>query len=99
MRCTNTGTTIWLGPEALEDVGCVRLGSHLYDTEMRLLSFEMPRHPLPISIPPGKSYDAVASFGPLPSGVYVLAFDLVSEFVTWFEALGTVPATIRVLVR
>jgi SAM-dependent methyltransferase len=99
VRCTNTGRALWLGPEAFEYAGSVRLGPHLYDKDMRLLDFEMPRHSLPGPIPPGQAYDKTASIGPLPSGEYVLTFDLVAEFVTWFEALGTIPATARVRVR
>jgi SAM-dependent methyltransferase len=99
VRCSNTGDAAWLGAEAVKGMGSVRVGPHLYDGGMRLLNFEMRRTILPERVAPGDSVDATVAIGPLAPGEYVLTFDLVAEFVTWFEARGFVPPKLRVSVR
>lgn len=98
VRCVNTGSAIWLASNDYEDVGNVKVGPHLYDGDTRLINFEMPRWKFSREVLPGDSYDTTASIEPLPPGEYVLMFDLVAEHVTWFEALGTVPASVRLKV-
>jgi hypothetical protein len=66
---------------------------------MRLLNFEVPRKILVERVAPGESVNAVVRIGPLAPGEYIVTFDLVAEFVTWFEALGTVPPQLRVSAR
>jgi SAM-dependent methyltransferase len=99
VRCTNTGEAVWLGPEAYQQVGSVRIGPHLYDRDMRLITFDMPRHLLPRRMLPGESCDEDVCIGPLPTGDYIVAVDLVAELVAWFEMLGTVPPKVTIRVR
>jgi hypothetical protein len=101
VQCINTGEAVWLGPEAYQQVGSVRIGPHLYDGDMRLITFDMPRHLLPRRVLPGESCDEVVCIGPLPTGDYIVTVDLVAELVAWFESLGlgTVPPKLNLAVR
>jgi SAM-dependent methyltransferase len=97
VECVNTGTAVWLGADAYKDVGSVRLGPHLYDDRMRLIEYELMRHPLGRLLPGERSRERV-SIGPLAPGNYILTFDLVAEHVTWFECVGLVPPPLSVTV-
>jgi hypothetical protein len=99
VRCTNIGAAVWLGQDAYQNVGSVRVGPHLYDANMKLLNFEVLRHELPQAVLPAQSTDEFVQFAPLPPGEYVLTFDLVAEFVCWFESLGHVPPRVNIAVR
>ena len=99
VRCLNTGRAVWLACDTHNDVGTVKLGPHLYDGEMHLLQYEVPRFPLPRNVGPGETCEAVAPLPALPPGSYVFTFDLVAEDVIWFEVAGTIPAQVRVSVQ
>jgi SAM-dependent methyltransferase len=99
LNCTNSGQAVWLSSHAQGDIGTVKLGAHLYDHRMRLINFELLRCLLPRDVLPGESCDITAQIPALPQGAYVITFDLVSEHITWFEALGTIPAELRVDIR
>jgi SAM-dependent methyltransferase len=77
--------------------GAVHLGSHLFDRQGRLLERDYSRHLLTEDARPVKPGDALSFKTTLASakqGSYVLEFDLVSEWVCWFEANGS--QTVRV---
>jgi SAM-dependent methyltransferase len=97
--CTNTGQAVWLSAHTHRDIGTVKLGAHLYDHEKRLINFELLRCLLPRDVRPGESCEVNAHIPRLPEGTYLITFDLVSEHITWFEALGTAPAELRIEVR
>lgn len=72
--------------------GAVHLGSHLFDGQGRLLERDYSRHLLTEDARPVKPGDVVSFKTTLAApkqGGYVLEFDLVSEWVCWFEANGS----------
>jgi SAM-dependent methyltransferase len=99
VRVKNIGEALWLPSDA--NVGPVRFGARL--TDARGASKDFLRHPLSKAdedgIWPGQevTFDVV-----LPviaeRGRYRIEFDLVSEYVTWFQANGsqTVPLDLEV---
>ncbi|HET9370392.1 MAG TPA: hypothetical protein VFO19_09095, partial [Vicinamibacterales bacterium] len=92
----NTGGATWLHENGGAIFGVVRLGTHLYDGRGDLLAIDHSRHELPQSVAPGETIAMTASV-PLPGPTaYRLTFDLVAEGVTWFENLGSRPATVEV---
>lgn len=97
VRCANTGNAVWLGPDAYQYVGSVRLGPHLYDANMRLIEFELTRQTLQ-KVLPGERLETGVWIGPLPAGNYILTIDLVAEFVAWFELVGAVPPRLELTV-
>jgi SAM-dependent methyltransferase len=85
----NTGTAAWLNTNS-EIFGIVRLGSHLFEADGRLISIDHSRHDLPRPVEPGEALDLRVEV-PLPAAParYRLVFDLVAEGVAWFENLGS----------
>ena len=72
--------------------GAVHLGSHLFDRQGHLLKRDYSRHLLTEDARPVKPGDMLSFETTLASpkqGSYVLEFDLVSEWVCWFEANGS----------
>jgi ubiquinone/menaquinone biosynthesis C-methylase UbiE len=93
----NTGEATWLH-ETQGFVGTVRVGCHLFTPEIVLLNLDFSRHNLPRSVGPGEEL-TVSIDVPAPEvGQFVLAVDLVSEGVTWFENVGSRPALVSVAV-
>jgi SAM-dependent methyltransferase len=92
---TNTGDAHWLHTNA-EIFGIVRLGTHLYDGQGRLLSVDFTRHDLPEPVEPGRTLGLAAEIVLPAPGAYRLALDLVAEGVTWFENVGSVPVHVNV---
>jgi SAM-dependent methyltransferase len=86
----NSGSARWL-TENVHGVGVVKVGTHLYDEEGRLLNFDFTRHSFAHDILPGRSVQVEAVIKFETRGRYRLAFDLVSEQVIWFENLGSQP--------
>jgi SAM-dependent methyltransferase len=92
----NTGTAAWLHANS-EIFGIVRLGSHLFHADGRLIAIDHSRHDLSRSVEPGETL-AMRVHVPLPDGPgrYRLVFDLVAEGVTWFENTGSRAVEIEV---
>ena len=77
--------------------GAVHLGVHLFDRKGRLLERDYSRHLLTQDarpVQPGETLQFKTTLASPPKGSYVLEFDLVSEWVCWFEANGS--KTVRV---
>jgi SAM-dependent methyltransferase len=92
---TNTGTARWLHTNS-EIHGIVRLGTHLYEEDGRLLAIDHSRHDLPRAVDPGSTVTMAVEV-PVPADRGCrLAFDLVAEGVTWFETGGSTPVTVTV---
>ena len=90
---TNTGTASWLDTNS-QIFGIVRLATHLYDGDGKLLDIDFSRHELPVPVSPGETITmSVEEYLP-GSGRYRLAFDLVAEGVTWFENVGSTPVVV-----
>ena len=94
----NTGEARWLH-ENSEIFGIVRLGSHLYDGDGRLLSIDYSRHNLSASVAPGGELTMDVEVNLPGAGRFELVFDLVAEGVSWFENQGSQPVKLRVQVR
>lgn len=95
---TNSGRATWLPRNAPR--GAVLLGCRLFDASGALLNVDYFRHPLTPgegrSIAPGETVTVDMSV-PLPGkGRYILEWDLVSESVGWFSAVGLVPARVQI---
>ena len=95
----NTGESLWLPSSAFR--GPVRIGVHLYDAAMQLVDISYARIDLPTEdgVPPGGTVAGRFELAAPTAGSYVLAFDLVSESVAWFETNGTIPAEVPLTVR
>ena len=101
----NLGPVPWLDPASTGNTpphhGAVRLGYRWW----------WPRSPLPVAgssaradlqrpLPPGESATlTLLVTAPAAAGSYTLQFDLVQEFVSWFEAKGAAQLVVPVRVE
>jgi SAM-dependent methyltransferase len=87
----NVGTTIWLPTTAPR--GPVHLGIHLLNAEGLLINRDYSRHDLTPgegrAVMPGEFVSFSAAIPAPARGNYILEFDLVSEYVCWFENNGS----------
>jgi len=90
---TNTGTASWLNTNS-QIFGIVRLATHLYDGDGKLMEIDFSRHELPVPVSPGETITMSVEEHLPGSGRYRLAFDLVAEGVMWFENVGSKPIMI-----
>jgi SAM-dependent methyltransferase len=94
LHVENVGRAAWLTTNA-HDIGIVRVGTHLYDWNTKLIAIDHSRHNLPRAVKPGESFDLVIEV-PLPAdGDFVVGIDLVAENIIWFEHVGSKPLTVR----
>jgi hypothetical protein len=88
VSATNTGRARWL-PQAAP-AGAVAVGVHLEDERGRMIDYDWARIPLidgrSFDLPPDSTTDQPFRLPALAPGHYRLAFELVSEHVTWFGA-------------
>jgi len=98
LEAVNTGAARWLA-ETANDVGAVKVGIHLYTASRQLVNLDFHRWKLTRSVDPGEKFLASIEV-PAPSeeGEYVLAVDLVSEGVCWFENIGSQPILVSLRV-
>lgn len=92
---TNTGDASWLNQNS-EIFGLVRLASHLYDGEGRLIAVDYSRDDLPAPVAPGEHVHMTIHFRLPGKGRYRATFDLVAEGVTWFENVGSQPVDVAI---
>ena len=90
---TNTGEASWLNTNSAI-FGIVRLATHLYDGDGKLINIDFSRHELPVPVSPGETVTMSIEEHLPGSGRYRLAFDLVAEGVTWFENVGSTPIVV-----
>ncbi len=94
LEIANTGQAVWLSTNT-HALGIVRVATHLYDAAARLMAIDHSRHDLPHDVKPGESITMNIEV-PLPrDGSFVVAIDLVSEGVIWFENLGSRPLMVK----
>jgi SAM-dependent methyltransferase len=93
LRIRNSGAADWLHVNT-KDIGVVKIGTHLYNSNEDLLDLDFSRHLLPSRIPPGTDFEQTIRLKIGRSGRYQLKVDLVSEGVCWFENLGSKPASV-----
>ncbi|CAN5559101.1 hypothetical protein BH20ACI3_BH20ACI3_18560 [soil metagenome] len=95
LRVKNSGLTRWPARgEGLSDKGAVHLGAHLMHTNDEEISWDYGRANLPQDLEPGAEavIDIVLRAPPKP-GRYIVEFDMVSEYIAWFEDFSS--ATLR----
>jgi ubiquinone/menaquinone biosynthesis C-methylase UbiE len=96
IQVKNAGNTRWL-KYTKEKAGQAQLGAHLYrqGREGPALDFDWFRQELPVDVDPGAEITLDVE---LPSireaGDYVIVFDMVAEYITWFQEYGSRPLEI-----
>lgn len=95
---TNVGESVWLHRN-ISDSGVVKLGAHLYNETGRLMNLDFFRKNFSHNIAPKETVTLTATVTLVETGKFTLVFDLVSEYVCWFENIGSSPVAIEVLVR
>lgn len=94
----NSGGVVWLA-ETKPMGGYVRLGIKLYDEQGRQLDESLPRPSFPRDMFPGEEIDLQAPLtAPTAPGTYILRYDLVDEWRTWFEDMGSQVVERRLIV-
>jgi hypothetical protein len=98
LNICNNGDAKWLH-ENIKDIGIVRIGTHLYDKNHKLLNYDFSRHNLARPIQPGETFDDKITITFIHKGIFILAIDMVSEGVCWFEDVGSTPRYITINVK
>jgi ubiquinone/menaquinone biosynthesis C-methylase UbiE len=98
VNVSNTGSAKWL-IENINDIGVVRIGTHLYDETNRLLELDHSRHDIPFVTESKAAFAQTITLKFDEPGTYKVAIDLVSENVCWFENVGSEPKFVRVHVE
>lgn len=96
-KAVNLGDCIWLS-EAREFGGYVTLGVKILNAEGRRQGEALNRIRLPRDISPGEKIElsGTMQLGNLFPGKYILRFDLVDEFICWFEERSTGYADVEI---
>ncbi|HWN85923.1 MAG TPA: methyltransferase domain-containing protein [Vicinamibacterales bacterium] len=94
VTATNTGAATWRARSA-SGIGHVTLGVQLLDAEERLVTRDYHRVALPHDVAPGQAV-ALSFECPVPPepGRYGMKLDFVAEGITWFETVGSTPASL-----
>lgn len=91
----NTGSKTWIAT----GTNAVHLSYHWANTAGKVVIFDGERTPLPGNISPGQEVTLQATVkAPPDPGNYVLQWDLVEEFITWFSQQGAPVVTANVTV-
>ncbi|MCA9990971.1 MAG: class I SAM-dependent methyltransferase [Ardenticatenaceae bacterium] len=98
IRITNNGISKWLNRN-VNDIGVVKVGVHLYDSEDSLIDLDFARSTLEECVLPGHSVTTRISLIFPKSGSYILKIDLVAERISWFEHLGSQPKIINIRIE
>jgi SAM-dependent methyltransferase len=89
VEVVNAGSARWLA-DAPNDIGTVKIGFHLYTGSGQLITLDFHRWKIARDVNPGESILARIDVPtPNESGEYLLAVDLVSEGVCWFQNVGS----------
>lgn len=100
VRVTNREFSRWLsrGVDA-NGKGQVNLSAVLTHDEDPIFHRELPRTGIPCDISPGEHCTLTLSFqAPEHPGTYTLELDMVAEHVSFFQDLGSSPATVPIVV-
>lgn len=91
IRAENTGYARWLrGSDAGTDKGSIHLVAHVLSADEEPLLWYHAGAFLPGDVAPGEVADMeIVMTAPASAGRYLLAFDMVSEHLAWFEDLGS----------
>ncbi|PKM86733.1 MAG: hypothetical protein CVU87_11245 [Firmicutes bacterium HGW-Firmicutes-12] len=96
-KVANLGNCIWLS-EAREFGGYVTLGVKILNSEGRMFSEALNRTWIPRDLSPGDdiALSGAINLGNLTTGKYILRFDMVDEFICWFEEQSTGYADVEI---
>lgn len=98
LKIRNTGPAIWLHSN-VNNIGVVFIGAHLYDAHHRLLNLDFfGRTRFDSDIFPGKEVEKMIALSFSERGKFLVAVDLVSELICWFEQAGNSPVLLSVTV-
>ncbi|HKD67146.1 MAG TPA: DUF1698 domain-containing protein [Candidatus Binataceae bacterium] len=97
----NTGNSTWRERGDSDGKGAVRLGVHLYDQSGEEIIYDYAGVPITQPVAPGGKLELEFSIpAPPEPGKYQLEFDMVSDYLTWFEDAGsTIPLVHWIEVR
>ena len=98
IKISNTGEAIWLN-DNINDMGVVKVGTHLYDEQGNLLNLNFSRHYFESSVKPGEILYKTITIKFTDAGVFKLCIDLVSEEICWFENIGSKPQFVTITVK
>ena len=88
---TNNSKAVWLPRSA--GVGAVQLGCHVYDSEGQIYHHSFHWEVLTPGegrrVLPNETLEVEVNLPPLPTGNYILEFDMVSYQVSWFARNGS----------
>ena len=98
MNITNTGGAKWI-TKNINDIGVVKIGTHLYDEHDKLITLDFSRHCFTTPIESHETVERTITISFSDVGVYKLAIDLVAERICWFENIGSKPQSIKVTVQ
>jgi len=98
LRVSNSGVARWLN-ENINDIGAVKIGTHLYDENEELLDSNFSRHLFTNPIEAGETVEKTITVNFNNTGVYNLSIDLVSEQICWFENTGSKPQIVKINVQ
>jgi len=95
LRVKNSGLTRWPAQgEGPSDKGAIHLGAHLMHANDEEISWDYGRANLPQDLEPGaEAVIGIILRAPQEPGRYIVEFDMVSEYVAWFEDFSS--ATLR----
>ncbi len=98
VSATNIGSGTWR-PSTRSGLGRVMLGVQLLDSEGRMVTRDYQRVSLSCAVAPRQTVTmAFECPAPAEPGRFRLKLDLVVEGVTWFEMVGSTPASMPLLV-
>ncbi len=87
----NTGDTLWLVGQIPRE-GVITLGFRVFDEAGECIDEFHGQPPLPGAVAPGESVLLKIEYeAPAVPGAYRLKFDLVDQFICWFEERGSEP--------
>jgi tRNA (mo5U34)-methyltransferase len=100
IRAENTGYARWIrGSDAGTDKGSIHLVAHVLSTDEEPLLWYHAGAFLPSDVDPGEAVEMEIVFAaPNSPGQYLLAFDMVSEHLAWFEDLGSEVLKLEIVV-
>jgi ubiquinone/menaquinone biosynthesis C-methylase UbiE len=98
LRLRNRGYANWLHTNRF-NIGIVKVGAHLYDSQQQMLELDFYRSNLPAAVAPGTEITHTITPVFTQKGSYILGLDLVAEGVCWFENVGSQPVYVKVVVE
>lgn len=101
IRAENTGYARWLrGSDAGTDKGSIHLVAHVLSTDEEPVFWYHAGAFLPNDVAPGEAAEMeIVLAAPANRGRYLIAFDMVSEHLAWFEDLGAEPIQHELIVE